>query len=252
MIYSYLRTPVNLFFHANYYRNLSCLWYKETFNEDLEVYAFNRTGARPLTNAYTHLIELLDIDTVVLVDGGTDSLMFGLEPSLGSPMEDSASIAAVQAQPNVDKYLVCLGFGVDHFHGISHYHVLENIAELSKDGGFLGILSLMPQMEEAQHFVDLVRYSNGKTGHPSIVANSIGSALEGHFGDYHATKRTKKSELFINPLMYQYWAFRLDALASKMLHLEHIKETKTFLGMMKSITEFIDSIERKPKKGIPL
>lgn len=228
------------------------LWYKKTFGENLDVYAFNRTGALYLTQAYTHLIDLLDIDTVVLVDGGTDSLMLGLEPSLGSPMEDSASIAAVYAQPNVAKYLTCLGFGIDHFHGISHYHFLENVAELSKEGGFLGVLSLMPQMEEVQHFLDLIAFSNAQTARPSIVANSIGSALQGYFGDYHATERTKKSELFINPLMYQYWNFKLEVLAPKIRHLDYIKNTKTFLGLMKGINEFIESIERKPKKDIPL
>jgi len=229
-----------------------CQWYKQTFEEDIVVYAFNKTGAIHLKNAYTHLIEMHDIDTVILVDGGTDSLMLGLEPSLGSPMEDSASIAAVNAQPNVDKYLVCLGFGIDHFHGISHYHFLENVATLSKQGGYLGTFSLTPQMEEAQQFLNLIQYSNAGTERPSIVANSIGSALEGHFGNYHATHRTQDSQLFINPLMYQYWAFKLDVLAANIQFLDKVAETKSFLGIMMAIHEFIDSIERKPKKGIPL
>ena len=52
------------------------------------VYAFEKIGIRPLKQAYDHLIEILSIDTVVLVDGGTDSLMLGDEEELGTPRED--------------------------------------------------------------------------------------------------------------------------------------------------------------------
>ena len=41
------------------------------------------------------LIEQLQLDTIILVDGGTDSLMRGDEAKLGTPEEDMASIAAV-------------------------------------------------------------------------------------------------------------------------------------------------------------
>ena len=40
--------------------------------------------------------------------------------------------------------------------------------------------------------------------HESIVNTSILSAIDGEFGDFHATPRTQGSELFINPLMALY------------------------------------------------
>ncbi len=42
---------------------------------DAPVHAIDRVGARPVRDAYRHLVERLDLDAVVLVDGGTDSLM---------------------------------------------------------------------------------------------------------------------------------------------------------------------------------
>ena len=48
------------------------------------VYAFPRTGVRPLRNAYRRLIEKHDIDAIVLVDGGTDILLRGDEQHLGA------------------------------------------------------------------------------------------------------------------------------------------------------------------------
>jgi hypothetical protein len=51
----------------------------------------------------------------------------------------------------------------------------------------------------------------------SIVNASILAAIDGQFGDYHATNRTEGSELFINPLMSQYWFFDSDIVASRNL-----------------------------------
>lgn len=63
------------------------------------------------------ILELLElplqregVDTVVLVDGGTDSLMRGDEQALGSPQEDMLSIAGVSALTGIDddhKLLAC-------------------------------------------------------------------------------------------------------------------------------------------------
>jgi hypothetical protein len=39
------------------------------------VHAFPKTGVQPLRAAYRHLINHLDVDAIVLVDGGTDILM---------------------------------------------------------------------------------------------------------------------------------------------------------------------------------
>jgi hypothetical protein len=115
-----------------------------------------------ITNSYyyPHLIS-----SIVLVDGGTDSLMRGDEYNLGSPHEDMSSIGAVDMLKEVQhKYLVCLGFGIDRystkmsfnkrnsFHGVSHALFLHNVAELIKSGGFLGTFSLMKEMQEAAYF----------------------------------------------------------------------------------------------------
>ncbi|MEU8332804.1 DUF1152 domain-containing protein [Micromonospora sp. NPDC048839] len=65
------------------------------------VYAFPPLGVQPLRAAYRHLVEHLDIDAVVLVDGGTDVLLRGDESDLGTPVEDMTSVAAVAARPSI-------------------------------------------------------------------------------------------------------------------------------------------------------
>jgi hypothetical protein len=55
-------------------------WFRAR-GQDVPVYCFERTGVRPLLEAYRALVAHLGVDTVILVDGGTDSLMRGSSAS---------------------------------------------------------------------------------------------------------------------------------------------------------------------------
>jgi hypothetical protein len=215
-------------------------WFREQEQREVPVYCFHRTGPRPIIAAYQVLARHLDLDTIVLVDGGTDSLMRGDEQGLGTPNEDMTSIAAVHFLHNVPrKMLVCLGFGVDAFHGVSHSHVLEAVAELSRAAGYLGAFSLMEPMSEVQKFRDATRYVLERTpDRISIVCSSILAAIEGRFGDYHTTDRTAGSELFINPLMSFYWCFRLEQVAGRVMYLDGLREIEGYLELSIYITSF--------------
>ncbi len=127
-----------------------------------EIYAFERTGVQPLKAAYKYLIKEHEIDTLLLVDGGTDSLMFGDEDGLGTPQEDVCSMAAVYQSGIKKQYLLSVGFGIDHFHGVSHYRFLENVASIAKDGGYLGMFQITKEMEEAEKYIDAIRFANEK------------------------------------------------------------------------------------------
>src|SRR5262249_30774498 len=61
-----------------------CEWFRTRGEEDVAVHAFHRTGAAPIRDAYAALAKELELDAVVLVDGGTDSLMRGDETGLGT------------------------------------------------------------------------------------------------------------------------------------------------------------------------
>ncbi|HXR65533.1 MAG TPA: hypothetical protein VN729_06405 [Ktedonobacteraceae bacterium] len=61
--------------------------------EHVPIYCFERTGVQPLLTAYQTLVDFLHVDTIILIDGGTDSLMRGDEPGLGTPEEDIASMS---------------------------------------------------------------------------------------------------------------------------------------------------------------
>ena len=205
----------------------------------MPIYCFSRTGPKWLAEAYRLLVELHKIDTIILVDGGTDSLMRGDEEDLGTPQEDMTSIAAVNQVQAARKMLVCLGFGIDAFHGVCHAHVLEGVAELIHTGGYLGAFSLMQEMPEVQRFREATEYAlKQMPDRQSIVCTSVLSALEGRFGDFHRTDRTSGSRLFINPLMALYWCFRLEQVASRVLYLEGMRDIASWAELEAHIFSF--------------
>ncbi|MCB9648826.1 MAG: DUF1152 domain-containing protein [Deltaproteobacteria bacterium] len=192
------------------------------------VYCLERTGVVPLREAYGTLIRDEAIDAVILVDGGTDSLMRGDEAGLGTPHEDVASMLALDGL-EVPRLLVALGFGVDTYHGVCHAHFLENTAALTESGGFLGTFSLLPSHPEAQDYISAVRYATEEApSNPSIVNTSIVAAVEGRFGDHHSIRKTRGSTLFINPLMSIYWCYQLQAVVDRLLYKEVLARTMSW------------------------
>lgn len=216
------------------------------------VHAFPRSGARPLRAAYRGLIDQLAIDAVVLVDGGTDILMRGDEDGLGTPGEDMTSLAAVSGIDGIERLVICLGFGIDAYHGVCHAHVLENLAALDRAGGYLGAVSIPSDSAEARGYLDAVQRAQDATvARPSIVNGQIAAALRGEFGNVRFTARTSNSELFVNPLMAMYFAVDLMTLARSVAYLEKLRETDTELQVALAIEEFRSAGRRRPWREIP-
>ncbi|MFF7211034.1 DUF1152 domain-containing protein [Streptomyces sp. NPDC008238] len=219
------------------------------------VYALSRAGVAPLRDAYRALIAHLGgVDAIVLVDGGTDILMRGDESGLGTPEEDMASLAAVGGLTGVPQRLVvCLGFGVDAYHGVNHSLVLENLAALERDGAYLGAFSLPRDSREGRLYLDAVAHAQEATpDHPSIVHGSVAAAVRGDFGNVRFTERTKHSELFVNPLMALYFCVDAVGLAARNLYLDRLERTQLTRQISSIVEEFRDELPRqRPPRTFP-
>jgi len=238
----------------DYFPELHLACWLADHNFETPIYAIERTGARPVLAAYEWLVRTLRPDTLILVDGGTDSLMRGDEAGLGTPQEDMASLLAAHTVAGVErKHLVCIGFGADTFHGVCHAHYLESVSALIEGGGYLGAWSLMREMEEFSLYQQACGFVAARMARrASIVNASIVSSVNGWFGNQHASKRTEGSELFINPLMALYWAFRLDHVAQRNLYLDRIRNTASYSELTLAIEAFRASLPKtKPWQEIP-
>ena len=154
----------------------------------------------------------------------------------------------------IPAFLLCLGFGVDAFHGVCHAHFLENTAALSQDGAFLGTTSLLPQMDEARRYLELVDWSvQCNPGRPSIVNTSIATAVQGYYGDVHATFRTEGSRLWINPLMSIYWTYELAPVVDRITYREALEATESFEDLVAVLQPIIRRRGgKRPKQPIPV
>ncbi|BBL75549.1 DUF1152 domain-containing protein [Methylomagnum ishizawai] len=237
-----------------YFPEKFILEWLSTRGENPDIYACsNKLGVIPLGHAYSVITQKYGIDTLILVDGGTDSLMFGDEVGVGTIVEDACSIIAAAKVPIAHRYLVATGFGVDYFHDLNHHACLENIATLTRDGAYLGAIALTQDMDEGRDYLELVEYLNQRLpGYMSIVANSIASAIRGEFGNFHVTPRTKGSELFINPFMGLFWFFQLRGVAARIAFASKIDTSETMHEVAQGFRLFRAMTTRRTPKNIPL
>lgn len=135
-------------------------------------------------------------------------------------------------------------FGVDAYHGICHAQFLEGVAELEREDGFLGVVSLHRAMAEVQRYVQAYDDVEASMGRASIVNASVISAIEGHYGDHHRSARTSGSRLWINPLMSMYWAFALEPVARRLQYLERISRTRTYAQLDREIAKYRQEIRQ--------
>lgn len=203
-------------------------WFFAERNEDIEIWCFERTSVQEYIKNYKTLVQHLEIDCIILVDGGVDSLMRGNEPEAGTLFEDILSLLAVNELISVPKRLVaCIGLGVEY--EIGYAHLFENIAHLTKIGAFQGSCTLTKAMDSYQKYKDAVMYIfDQQPEYPSVICSSVISAIEGHYGDYHLIKRTEGSRLHISPLIPIYWFFDAPTVARENLLISALKESYSF------------------------
>lgn len=142
-----------------YFPERSLASFLSRHGEPTTVYALEKLGVVPVREAYVELVRSLELDAIVLVDGGTDILLRGDEESLGTPAEDMTSLAAVASLELSTRLVCCVGFGIDAYHGVCHANWLENVAALASEGAFLGAIALLKSMPEVQLYLDAVNFA---------------------------------------------------------------------------------------------
>ena len=115
----------------------------EQLGASTSLWCFDKTGVRPLARAYRQLVDLLALDAIILIDGGIDAILRGDESSLGTPSEDLASLAAVATLDGIERFVACVGFGAELRDRICHEQVFARIAELTREGGYLGATAMV-------------------------------------------------------------------------------------------------------------
>ena len=228
-------------------------WFKLVTKLDIPIWTFKKTGVRPLRANYQYLIDRFKIDLIILVDGGVDSLNTGSEEGSGTLLEDAINIAALSEIEGIDKIIACIGFGTEVEEKVCGYNVLMNMAQAIKNDGFLGSCSLTKQMGSYRFYKSACTYVFNKELHrTSHIHRRIIPAVEGEFGDFHATDEDKPGlQLFISPIMPIYWFFNFQAIFLTNQVISRINETDTWFEAVQAGATFIQNSNIYPRQPIP-
>jgi len=227
-------------------------WLAKNGDYDPTIFMFPSLGVETLAEAYQRLQRELEFDALILVDGGVDSLARGDEVGPGTLLEDTITLLATEQLDIPIKVLACIGFGTEVEEQLDHYAALENIAGITKAGGFYGTCSLTPQMPVFQQYEAACRHAwEGEERHKSHISTRIIPATHGEFGDYRMYE-SEGVKRFISPLMNIYWFFDADVVASRSLCREVVAGTKTKIEARDKLIQWMMRYpNRRKRKQIP-
>lgn len=230
-----------------------CRWFKERHDRNESIWCFGATGVEPYSESYRFLVERLGIDTILLVDGGVDSLLRGDEHSLGTPLWDALTMAAVDGLQIPRKYLATTAFGAERWDKISHSQAFARISDMTRRDALLGVSTLLRSTAEGAAFVDAAHYifERQKT-RPSIVISSMLSALMGDFGERPVNIYTENTPIWVSPLMSLYWFFQLDEVARQKRFLPNLRGTQTLAEAADRLQAFSKAHPGGRWESIPL
>jgi len=238
---------------TNYVEGYLSNYFKLALNLDTIVWMFRRTHVAELKRAYERLIDHLKLDAIVFVDGGVDSIMQGDEEGSGTMFEDTLTLAATK-DINITKVLACVGFGTEIEEKLSHYRALENIANITRQGGFHGSCSIVSHMNAFKFYKSACEHIWNQPGHKkSHISTRIISAAQGDFGNIHIYDQENENpiEICISPLMNIYWFFEPDAAVYNNQIIPHIEIVPTFMEAMQAAIPRIQNIKSRDRKEFP-
>jgi hypothetical protein len=210
------------------------------------IWCFDKTGVRPLARAYRALIERHQIDHIVLVDGGIDAILRGDEISLGTPSEDLASLAAATMQ-GIPVTLACVGMTSELRDGIAHAQVFERIAELTREGAYLGASALVPGTPACDAYV--AAYDHVLAGQAeqkqSHVHKVIVSAIRGEFG-------ATAPHVWLSPLLNMFWFFDAHTVARTHKFLDLLAPTDSIWEVAARVEGARKSLPIRDRAAIPI
>ncbi|NVB82862.1 MAG: DUF1152 domain-containing protein [Kofleriaceae bacterium] len=210
------------------------------------IWCFDKTGVRPLAAAYAAVVERLSIDAIILVDGGIDALLRGDETSIGTPSEDLTSLAAATSL-DIPTVLACVGMTTELREGIAHAQVFERIAELSRDGAYLGATALVPGTPACDLFVRALEavFEGQSTQKQSQVHRWILRAIRGEFG-------TVEPKVWLSPLASMFWFFDARAVAATHHFLDSLRDTESIWDVSARIQRARREMSIMERTAIPI
>lgn len=210
------------------------------------IWSFDKTGVRPLERAYRLLIERLQIDAIILIDGGIDAILRGDEISLGTPSEDLASLSAATAL-GIPVMMACVGLSAELRDGIAHAQVFERMSELTRANAYAGASALVMGDPATDVYLRAVEYvfANQELQKRSHVHEVIVRSTRGDFGQ-------DAPHVWLSPLASMYWLFDALVVAKTHLFLDLLRPTDTIWEVAARVEGARKDLAIRTREAIPL
>jgi hypothetical protein len=203
-----------------------------------------------------------EIDCVLMVDGGSDSLMKGDEAGLGDPLEDCVSITALATLkiPRLrHRMLAVCGLGTDRHNDVSDASSLRAIAELTQAGAALGAAYACRPGKAHEFYSRLLEYISSRQEFQSVVAHCLQAAGAGSFGFTTPDSlrgRAGKGELFLWPTMATIYLFDVIGVYQRSMIAQWIKDAKSTIEMERKFSQARKTLREQgrilPDENFPL
>ena len=226
-----------------------CEWFQSKFQEDISVFATERAGPHNLCESYKAICRVHGLDLIIVVDAGSDSLMAGDEQEIGGYLEDMLTIFAVN-RSGIKAILCNIGIGCDRHLGVSDCSSLRAIAEITASGGFLGCFSLTKTMPEVGYYIDATEFVGERIPRKNIPGLQIVSAVNGGFGNVEISE--KQRAVFVNPIMAQYYFFKLEQVVKRIKYRDLVEEVKKAADLVNGIEYYREGLTERIREEIPL
>lgn len=220
-------------------------------------YSIGRNGCLLVRSALNTIIVEHQIDVIVGVDGGVDSLMTGNEEDPGTVLEDFNTLAAL-SKIDLPKYMVNIGFGTETEENLNHYRALENIAKIIKNNGMIGTFFLNQNDRSFKYYKAICENTWADGRRKSHVQTKIISAVEGNFGnniylDVDPKLAVSSGICFVNPLNAICWVTDMDVVIKFNKAIPYLSKANTFADSKSLWKEFLlESLTIRDHKVLPL
>ncbi len=230
-------------------------WFNRGAGEETTIWLIEKVGVPGVVTAYSELVDHLNIDAIILVDGGVDSIMRGNEEGAGTFLEDTIVITAVAELKQVPvRILAAIGMGAEHEEMVCHYNALENIAALTKAGGFYGSCALIPQMAAFAFYRMAAEYVFTETeNEASRIQSRLIPSVLGEFGSYNWLNHPRQpDDVFHSPLMSLYWFFDAVKVSEHSYAADIIRGQVSFRRAVAALMTTDKLQVTRPRRKLPL
>lgn len=185
-------------------------------------------GVLSLEKGYKDIINTYNIKTIILADGGCDSILFGNESELATPVEDMMNVYVVnkllKEQIISQAYLSILGITADYFEGVKASDVEANINYLINAGALI----YKQQLHHActisnKYMATFLDCQPSK----SIVNCSIVEAINENYGTItskYLSNRLGSTQIEVSELTSTNYIFKLVTVADSIKYLNLLKD----------------------------